>query len=229
MTYSKTIEDNLINSINTVLENNISSYKEKSDRSIVTDIDVQVSESIYNFMTKILKEDINYISEEGLHLSNTSKHTIVVDPIDGTENFVSGLPFYGVSICHYINEKHTYSLLYFPALNKSISSLDDKIAKSDFKSRIITLSSGLGIEEIKTFLEDKKEYKEYRIFGSAVYNIYSVITGTACAYHSPSINTWDMLAGINLALQNGKKVVIDGKNYNGRFLPGNKKYSLTVS
>ncbi len=38
------------------------------------------------------------LSEEGGHRSGTSGRTWVVDPIDGTHNYIAGLPYYGISI-----------------------------------------------------------------------------------------------------------------------------------
>ena len=69
----------------------------ESDNSIVTDADIK-SETL---IIKLIKDNFpahNIISEEWGFTNNTSDYTWVIDPLDGTSNFASGLPWFGVMI-----------------------------------------------------------------------------------------------------------------------------------
>ena len=73
-----------------------------------------------------------------------------------------------------------------------------------------------------------KEY-EYRIMGCCMYNMYNVIRGSYCRFqHLKGCYSWDILPGINLALEQGLKVVINGKPYHREFLLPNIKYCFDI-
>lgn len=222
MTFTRKIEKEIIEIVNDCLKNKTSCYEQKTDKSIVTNIDKDISNKIKLFLSNLFS--FNYICEEDIDNIDSDNY-IIVDPLDGTENFISGLPIYGFSLCHY-NNGLQYSLLYFPDFNVKISSLDNEIERQDFNSRIVALSSYLSLEEISKL--EKKEYEEYRIIGCATYNIYCVITGKFKAYVNPRINSWDIFAGIHLAMKFGKDVYINGEKYNGKYLQSDKKYSIRV-
>lgn len=98
------------------------------------------------------------------------KNVIILDPIDGTENFVSGLKEWGMAVCVYIDGNHQQSMLALPELD-SYMITGDKFDK--FESRIAGISSSLSKEDI---LKLEPGF-EYRIIGCAVYNMYNVIKG----------------------------------------------------
>jgi myo-inositol-1(or 4)-monophosphatase len=71
--------------------------RKESQSSIVTEADF-ASDAV---ITRYIKEkypDHNIISEESGFLNNNSKYTWVIDPLDGTSNFASGIPWFGVLI-----------------------------------------------------------------------------------------------------------------------------------
>ncbi len=197
----------------------------KEDKSIVTDIDKLISKKI-KVLCKHFFDDFSFISEEEITKNNRALYTIVIDPIDGTENFANNIPIFGFSLAIYFNESHEYSLLYFPKLNLKLSSLDEKTISTKQKSRIVALSSSMTLQEIIT---ESKNYEEYRITGCATYNIFSVITKSFKNYYNPRACSWDILAGINLAIQFNCKVLIDGEKYYGKYLQEDKRYSLSIS
>lgn len=87
--------------------------------NIVTQADIESQKMIQDFIIKsvsekkgIKKEEIGFIGEEKLRISG--KYTFVIDPLDGTSNFVSGIDFFGVSIALYIESKLEYGVIYQP-------------------------------------------------------------------------------------------------------------------
>ncbi len=196
----------------------------KRDHSPVSNIDIEIDLAIKNSLSNLYPE-IEILSEEDKAFGNLSKsgYLAVIDPLDGTENFISKIPIWGVSISIWLDSKHLESLIYFPELGIQVISGDKtKIVDSE----IIGVSSSL---PINTGLSEFAGHDEIRIFGCATYNLYLVATGRLKKFiNANGANTWDILAGINIALELGCEVLIDGKNYSGQFLDGSKKYVVEV-
>lgn len=69
----------------------------KRDRSLVTDVDLAVNELLHKRLLSAAPQ-FGYLSEEGLS-ENAGKETVwVVDPLDGTKEFVRGVPEYAISV-----------------------------------------------------------------------------------------------------------------------------------
>jgi myo-inositol-1(or 4)-monophosphatase len=75
----------------------IESTQKESQSSIVTKADLKSDELIVNLLTDKYP-DHNIISEEGGFRNKNSTYTWVVDPLDGTSNFASAIPWFGVLI-----------------------------------------------------------------------------------------------------------------------------------
>ena len=164
------------------------------------------------------------ISEElkNLDVDVNARDVFVVDPIDGTENFTSGFVEWGVSIAHYRNGAHFESLLFCPERNLFIQT-GDTIKRH--QSRVRGLSSSLVMED----LINATQGYEYRILGCCVYNMMCVLRGSFCSFENPKgANSWDILAGLNLALEHGLKVTVNDEEYHGEYLPHTQKYRFKV-
>ena len=60
-----------------------------------------------------------------------------------------------------------------------------------------------------------------------MYNMLNVIKGSFKTFQNNNgANSWDILPGLNIALENNLSVFVEGKEYNGEFLQPNKKYRL---
>jgi myo-inositol-1(or 4)-monophosphatase len=195
----------------------------KSDLSFVTHGDLLIN-TIIEDMASEEGADIVVVSEEKINAENLSLagFVIVVDPIDGTENFTSGFPMWGVSVSCYFNGVHQGSLLGCPEMNLWLKS-GDTFPK--FFSRVRGLSSSLNMDD----LIKSTQGHEYRILGCCVYNMINVIRGSFLSFENPKgAHSWDILAGLNIALENKLKVIVDGKPYEGEYLPPNRKYKFSV-
>jgi Archaeal fructose-1,6-bisphosphatase and related enzymes of inositol monophosphatase family len=196
----------------------------KKDNSFVTEGDLLCQKLILDYADS-LSESFYVVSEEldaTNFCYNEKNNYIVIDPIDGTENFTSGLKEWGISVSIYKNGSHFESMLDLPELNLKLVT-GDKVLK--YNSRIYGLSSSL----TKNDLMKVESGFEYRITGCCVYNIYNIINGSFAVFENfKGAYVWDILAGINIALEHNLKVVLDGKKYNGEFLSPNKKYRFRI-
>ena len=196
---------------------------QKSDNSFVSEGDLLVQKLIAD---EIKKKYNNYyfISEENDHKEKWKKYNdfIVLDPIDGTDNFISGMKEWGVGISIFKNKEHTESMIFLPDMNITLKS-GDKVSKN--KSRIIGMSS----RYFKKGLKPCDNNFEYRALGCSMINMYYVITGSFKSYIDTNGGfIWDILPGLNLALENNCEVYVEGEKYNGQFLSPDKRYKLEI-
>lgn len=212
------IQDNITNVIALRNERSL-----KGDLSFVTEGDLLVNRIIEQ-VAQEENETIIIVSEEnpGNRDYHNNGYIVVVDPIDGTENFTSGLPEWGVSIACFYDGRHIGSLLGCPELNVWLKT-GDTFPK--FFSRVRGLSSSLNMEE----LIKATQGHEYRILGCCVYNMINVIRGSFLSFENPKgAHSWDILGGLNIALEHNLKVIVNDKEYSGEYLPADKKYRFRV-
>lgn len=197
----------------------------KPDGTFISKGDLLCEKLIFDYLTNHLS---NYLvfSEESVNDMNgieEVEYVITVDPIDGTENFVSGLKEWGVGVSVYQNMKHCQSMIFLPELDICLYT-GDKLEQIS-SSRICGLSSYMTPADFEVL----KDRFEYRIMGCCMYNMYNVIHGSYTQFQNlKGCYSWDILPGINLALEHGLKVEINGKEYNGEFLSPGVKYQFVV-
>ena len=198
--------------------------QQKADGSYVTPADLEIQGLVSDYLQRN-KLDFVLVSEEmdlGGFSADPQKDYLVLDPLDGTENFTSGLKEWGVGVSIYRRGTHDESMIALPELNELLISGSQIVRHS---SRIYGLSSSLRREDL---LDIEPGY-EYRIMGCSMYNLFNVIRGSYAVFENvKGVNTWDILPGINLALEHGCRVAVDGEPYHGQFLPPVKKYRIKV-
>lgn len=146
----------------------------------------------------------------------------VLDPIDGTENFCSGLKEWGVALSIWQDGAHRGSALMLPEMGDILMS---GMTVPTFGSRIVGLSSSYNAEIGNTLSTNP----EGRIMGCAVYNMYNVIRGSYARFLNPKgAYAWDLLAGVALAHEMGCAVFLEGEEYDGRILDPNKRHRVDI-
>lgn len=177
----------------------------KPDNTFVSKGDLFCETIIFEYLKNNLTNYIVISEESDNNLShvNDVEYVVTIDPIDGTENFVSGLKEWGVGVCVYRYGKHYQSMIALPELDIKLCTGDN--LKRITNSRICGLSSYM---TSKDFEKLGMEY-EYRIMGCCMYNMYNVIRGSYKQFvHLKGCYSWDILPGLNLALEHGLSVVI---------------------
>lgn len=199
----------------------------KDDNSYVSEGDLKIQAIAIEWAAQHLPEH-RLISEE-MAPSDTDWDPrgsyIVIDPIDGTENFISGLREWGVGISIYTHGVHQESCIFLPELGeRQITGMPWQ----RHQSRIVGLSSSLTATDLKDL--PWQQGVEFRIIGCAMYNLLMAARGSFKAFENvKGVNCWDILPGLNLALEAGCKAWIDGEPYQGQMLFPVKKYRIKIT
>jgi histidinol phosphatase-like enzyme (inositol monophosphatase family) len=92
----------------------------KLDRSLVTEADRDAEQLLRRLITSRFP-DHSIVGEEFGADDKTATHRWVIDPIDGTNTFVRGVPFYGVLMALEIDATPVVGVCYFPALDELVA------------------------------------------------------------------------------------------------------------
>lgn len=199
----------------------------KDDDSYVSQGDLLVQSIVFDYVRERLPEH-ELISEElapfGDRIWAPQGSYVVLDPIDGTENFVSGLREWGMGISIYTNGWHQESCIYLPELN-DVQITGMPVHK--FDSRIYGLSSSLNKNDLQRLPDTGYEF---RIIGCSMYNTLSAVRGAFAVFENvKGVHCWDILPGLNLALEHGCVVTVDDQPYRGQILFPQRTYKIKIS
>lgn len=184
-------------------------FKDKID--LVTDYDKHIEYFLIEEISKI-SGDFNIISEELNSGNNFNDNVFIIDPIDGTTNFVHNFPFCAVSIAFYSGKKR-YGVVFNPLLNelfyaesncgaffngKQIRvSNEDRLINSliatGFPYSIVKRDSKILFEMLERVL---KNSRGIRRAGSASLDLCYVARSTFQGYYEMSLKPWDVAAGV---------------------------------
>ncbi len=95
----------------------IDSYEVKSRTELVTEIDKRVDD----FIVKKIKEkypEYSILIEESGKYDKQSEYKWIIDPLDGTHNFIHNMPMFSVSIALAHNSQVILGVIYFPMFNE---------------------------------------------------------------------------------------------------------------
>ena len=166
----------------------------KADGSPVTQADILLEGLIAALLTDKLPS-LTFIGEESWKSGGAldGEWLAVLDPIDGTENFCSGLKEWGTSLSIWQGKRHAGSLLMMPELGEVMTSGQIPLVP---QSRIVGFSSSFHPDIAHGITENP----ESRIMGCAVYNLFNVVRGSFARFVNPKgAKSWDLLAGVALA------------------------------
>lgn len=202
--------------------------KFKNPRSIVTETDILSEKTIIGAIKKKFPNH-NFLSEEIGLINKNSKYTWIIDPIDGTTNFVSKIPEFGVSIALAKNNKIIMGSVYNPVSDEMFfaekgkgSYLNNKklyvSKKNKLKDCLITFSLPSSIRIAgKTLLILNKNYgifRGIRNVGSAALNLCYIADAKFDLYFSLIIRSWDAAAAKLIVEEaKGNTTNLDGKSW----------------
>jgi myo-inositol-1(or 4)-monophosphatase len=201
------------------LENN--DIENKSKHDFVTKIDKASEEKIIKGLSLILPS-AGFIAEESQHLERAEEYNWVIDPLDGTTNFIHGLPCYSISIALMKNDLVVSGVVYEINLNECFYSYGEKkayLCDQEIKvSKAGLLSDSLlatGFPNINySFIEEYFDVLKELMFtthgirrlGSAAVDLAYVACGRLEAFYEYNLNPWDVAAGAFIVDQAGGKV-----------------------
>ena len=192
----------------------------KGPSDFVTSSDKKVEKIIIEELTKSRKK-FSVLSEEIGELKNSDKDNYwIIDPIDGTVNFLHGIPHFAISIALKSNKEIVSGLIFDPIKNEMF--LAEKDQGAYLNNQKITVSKRKKIRESliltggPSFSEKNRSevFKEYikisehtlsplRKMGSASLDIAYVAAGRADGYFQRNLKYWDIAAGIILVKEAG--------------------------
>jgi len=91
----------------------VTAIQKESQSSIVTDADLASEKLIVSIITSEYPSH-NILSEECGFIDNKSEYTWIIDPLDGTSNFASGIPWFGVLITLFNGNQPEMAGAYLP-------------------------------------------------------------------------------------------------------------------
>ena len=191
----------------------------KSVGDFVTSADLKVEQSILETL-KYYYPDANYLTEESGHIKGDGE-TIIIDPIDGTSNFIHGIPHVAIVIAKMINNEITDGVVYNPILNEFYwaslgkgSWCNNKRLRVSKRHDLTNCLVGTGIpfsdrvyDKFYTELDNlAKKTAGIRRLGSAALDLAYVSSGKIDGFWERDLNLWDICSGVLLVKEAGGRI-----------------------
>ena len=201
------------------------------------------SKSLGDFVTnadlkseKILLETLQYYYPESTYILEEkgkidgNDEVIVIDPIDGTTNFIHGIPLIGIVVSKIIENEITDGVIFNPIMNDFFWASKGKGAWCNNKRLRVSKREaleecvvGTGIPHANKIYEKylneinqvSKNCSGLRRMGSAAIDLAYVASGKLDAFWERNLNLWDVSSGVLLVKESGGKVTeINGNTWN---------------
>jgi len=203
--------------------NNVQSadIQHKGLHDFVSYVDVAAEKQIVEFLKERLPE-AGFIAEEGTSLIRGKRFNWIIDPLDGTTNFLHRIPLYSVSIALIEDDELVIGVVYEPNLDECFSAYKDGPAMLNGKqiqvSKITELDNALlatgfpytdygkleGYMELFTYFA--RHTSGLRRLGSAAVDLAYTACGRYDGFYEYGLKPWDVAAGAFIVKQAGGTV-----------------------
>lgn len=186
----------------------------KGEKGLVS----QVDEESENAILSILREkfDYNIIAEESGEVTADSEFCWVIDPLDGTTNYINQIPFFCVSIALFKHNKPEAAVIYHPlndelfyaGKNEGAYLNGNKLGFKELgKSVVVDCNFGYGEEAGQKYLELLGKilpfYSNIRNLGSSALELAYLAAGKVNCFITWGDELYDVAAGILIAEESG--------------------------
>jgi myo-inositol-1(or 4)-monophosphatase len=204
--------------------------EQKGLNDLVSYVDKETEKIIVERLSKILPE-ADFITEEGTAARDGKDYTWIIDPLDGTTNFIHGLPIFSVSIGLKYQEEIVLGVVYEINLDECFYAVKGKGAYCNGIPIRVSKAQNLGESLIATgfpysaFSRIDDYLKVLRVFmekchgirrlGSAAVDLCYVACGRFDGFYEYDLKPYDVAAGI-IIIQEAGGTVTDfnmGRNY----------------
>ena len=179
----------------------------KGPRDFVTKTDKRVENILIDELSKNKKE-FSLITEESGTIINSDKENFwIIDPIDGTTNFMHGIPHFAISVALRFNNEINSGIVYDPI--KSEMFYAERNNGSFFNNKRIRVSKKNNLDYclFATNHEGTKVNElNLRYTGCAALDLSYVGSGRLDGFFHNKINIWDVAAGMLIVQEAGGKV-----------------------
>ena len=203
--------------------------REKSRANLVTEADEAAQKAIHEFLQGRYPQH-GFCGEEGLSIEQgDSPYRWVIDPLDGTTNYVHGFPYYAVSIGLECRGEMIVGAIFDPVRDEMFLTARGEGATLNRRplscSSVTELGQALVIASlpvatsehdlaVRRFLTVLPVAQTVQRTGSAALNLAYIASGRVDGFWSTSLKPWDMAAGILLVEEAGGRISkIDGSPF----------------
>lgn len=193
----------------------IDSKTEHAD--FVTDLDVKVQNILVERFKEILPE-AGFICEESDITPELSHYTFIIDPIDGTTNFINGFRISCISVALVKDGKDLMGVVYNPFMEEFFCALKGegaflngkaiKVTDRPLKNSVIGYGTAVYYDDVRMkCIEAQKALMpivgDFRRIGSAALDLCYVASGRVDAFFEYRLSPWDYAAGTIIAREAG--------------------------
>lgn len=189
----------------------------KGPQDFVTAADLAVEQLVQDRIAAAFPRDGLLGEEGGLRAAAPGNGLWIVDPIDGTTNFLRGLADWGVSIAFAGDGGLTHGAIFLPDLNLMAIAgphqpalLNGKPTRVSDRAEPDQTVVALGTSDREPLADHLSRIGrlraagcEYRRAGAATVGLMGVVAGRVEAYHEAFLNIWDAAAGLVLIRASG--------------------------
>jgi myo-inositol-1(or 4)-monophosphatase len=198
------------------------SIEDKGLNQLVSFVDQQSEQQLVDSLSEILPNS-TFIGEEKAPKNRTiTEYTWIIDPLDGTTNFLHGLPLFSISIALLNEGTPILGVVYCPALHESFTALKNhgaflngeriKVAQNTHLKDTL-IATGFPYyqfekvdEYLKVLSQLMKSTHGLRRMGSAAIDLAYTACGRFDAFFEMNLSPWDIAAGILLVEEAGGTV-----------------------
>ncbi len=192
---------------------------EKGPGDFVTSADKRTEKILINELQKAHPEYGIVTEESGIINKSNIKNRWIIDPIDGTMNFLNGVPQFAISIGYEEEGEIKSGVIFNPIANEMFCAEKGNGAylnnsrirvsnKKKIKDALIVTGGPKGASKIKDkifneYINVSKNVSSVRKFGSAALDVAYVACGRFDGYWQREISYWDIAAGIIILKEAG--------------------------
>lgn len=195
--------------------------EKKGFNDLVSYVDKQAEEQLVKGLRETLPE-AGFITEEGTAEDKGEQYKWIIDPLDGTTNFLHGLPVFAVSVALIRDEELVLGVVYEINMDECFYAREGGKAYCNGKeikvSPVPTLSESLlatgfpyyDFNLMQDYLDILNQFMEsshgLRRMGSAAVDLVYVACGRFEAFYEYNLNAWDVAGGAFIVQQAGGKI-----------------------
>lgn len=215
---------------------------EKSYQDYVSNVDQAVEQHLVDLIRERYPNH-GILAEEGHCLEGSDKYTWIIDPLDGTTNFIHGIPQFAISIAVKEHNKLIAAVVYdpmrdelFTAAKGSGAQLNHQRIRVSTQHQLSSALLGTGFpfknrenldDYLKTFKLLFTQVHDIRRMGAASLDLAYVAAGRLDGFWETHLQPWDMAGGILLIREAGGMVtdLEGGEHYleKGQLVAGNPR------
>jgi myo-inositol-1(or 4)-monophosphatase len=199
----------------------VKNVEHKGFNDLVSYVDKEAERQIVDHLSTIFPE-AGFITEEGTNTTRSEVYNWVIDPLDGTTNFIHGIPVFSVSIALMERDEVILGVVYEINLHECFYAIKGggafcnetpiqvSSAPNLAASLIATGFPYYNFEQIDKYLAALKSLMQsthgLRRFGSAAVDLAYVASGRLEGFFEYNLNSYDVAAGALIVQEAGGKV-----------------------